>query len=179
MWETKLITFRYEKHLFCPCRFSVSQPSSPCGKMDASLQWQTKHQVLAALLQRMLSTSPISDTSLFPEAGMIFAAAAFPTLLSSAGHSPCYCLAHRSHFTRVLLGFLMEKMQHSEDLSSTNFFPFSTQLAPYFGINWGENLICTPCSSSPRRTRAHPIPFLQTDVSAGHVQGLLMPRGED
>lgn len=109
MWETKLITFRYEKHLFCPCRFSVSQPSSPCGKMDASLQWQRKHQVLAALLQRMLSTSPISDTSLFPEAGMIFAAAAFPTLLSSAGHSPCYCLAHRSNFTRVLLDFFNGK----------------------------------------------------------------------
>lgn len=83
MLETKLIMFRHEKHFFCPSGFSVSQPSSPCGKMDASLQWQREHQVLAALLQRMLSTNPISETFLFPEAG-IFTAAAFPTLLDTA-----------------------------------------------------------------------------------------------
>lgn len=135
MLETKLIMFRHEKHFFCPSGFSVSQPSSPCGKMDASLQWQREHQVLAALLQRMLSTNPISETFLFPEAG-IFTAAAFPTLLDTA---PAIALP-----TEVILQgyfwFVNGKNAAFRRPFQHIFFspPFATQLAPYFGIHWGE-----------------------------------------
>lgn len=141
--------------------------------MNASLQWQRKHQVLTALLQRMLSTNPISDTSLFPEAGMIIAAAAFPTLLGSAGRSSWYCLTHRSNFTRILLLLLLffnGKNAAIRTCFQYNFFCFPHNLPHTLGLIGVTSLIHTPCSSCPQRTGPHHIPSTLQTAFKAHLE---------